>query len=121
MQTNEISFKFVDRIPNVLQKQVLYICIPCNVAVHACACGCGEKVVTPIDPSQWTLTYTGEAVSLYPSIGNFSYKCNSHYYIQDNRIKWVRQWPDSEIIEYEEGKKEAVKKKKSLWRRIFDD
>lgn len=84
-----IAPKFVSRIPKDLISGILYICIPCQVAVHLCACGCGEKVVTPLDDEKgWQLT-VGETVSLSPSIGNFSCKCKSHYYIRNNKIIWL--------------------------------
>jgi hypothetical protein len=66
-------------------------------AVHKCCCGCGEKVVTPFSPTDWKLTFDGETVSLHPSIGNWSFKCRSHYWIRENQIHWAPQWSDEEI------------------------
>lgn len=103
MKITKIRPEFVERIPENLSEGVLYICIPCNVAIHLCACGCNEKVVTPIDPSGWIMTYDGDSVSLCPSIGNWSYKCGSHYFIRNNRIDWLPQTTD---------KKKDKKKKK---------
>lgn len=86
--TNRMNIVFVDRVPATLRQDVLYICIECNVTVHLCACGCGEKVILPIHPDFWKITYDGETVSLSPSIGNFQYTCRSHYFIRNNRIIW---------------------------------
>ncbi|MEZ4720484.1 MAG: DUF6527 family protein [Flavobacteriales bacterium] len=68
-----------------------------GTASHLCACGCGEKVVTPFGRQFWKLTYDGESVSLRPSIGNWSYQCRSHYWIKNNRIEWDRTYNEAEI------------------------
>jgi hypothetical protein len=68
-----------------------------GTAVHRCACGCGEKVVTPFSPTDWKLIFDGETVSLHPSIGNWNFKCRSHYWIRENRVDWAPQWSAEEI------------------------
>jgi hypothetical protein len=45
--------------------------------------------VTPLSPTDWTLIYDGETVTLSPSIGNWSYKCRSHYFIRNSGIVWA--------------------------------
>jgi len=81
-----VTFEFVELIPNEREGGKVYISIPYLTAVHSCLCGCGMKVVTPIKPNKWTLTFNGEAISLSPSIGNWSFPCRSHYWIRDNRV-----------------------------------
>lgn len=88
---------FVEFVPAALQEGTLYVSIAYATAVHTCACGCGNKVVTPITPTDWQLTFDGESVSLYPSIGNWSFPCQSHYWIRENRIEWARRWSRREI------------------------
>lgn len=56
---------------------------------YLCACGCGKKVVLPIAPDFWSVKYNGEAVSLFPSIGNFQFPCKSHYWIRENVVVWA--------------------------------
>lgn len=73
-------------------------------------CGCGNKVVTPISPTEWELTFDGKSVSLHPSIGNWNFKCKSHYWITKNSVKFARMWNDKEISEGK--KKEEVLKAK---------
>ena len=85
--------EFVEFVPKDLVEGVLYISIAYRTAVHKCACGCGSKITTPIRPAQRRLTYDGEGVWLYPSIGNWSFPCQSHYWIEDNRIEWAKKWP----------------------------
>lgn len=90
MENKKIYPKFVEKIPHELKDGVLYICLRFNVIVHKCACGCGEKTVTPIDRKYgWILEYDGESVTLKPSIGNFNIKCKSHYFITRNKIEWL--------------------------------
>ena len=89
MKINKIKTEMVDRIPHELEEGILYICLDCMVAVHLCACGCKEKVITPLDDENgWKLYITTQGVSLEPSIGNFNQPCNTHYFIKNNKIKW---------------------------------
>jgi hypothetical protein len=81
----QIAFEFVDVVPATREDGKLYISIKYRTAIHSCFCGCGMKVVTPIRPTGWRLTYDGDAVSLHPSIGNWSFKCRSHYWIENSR------------------------------------
>lgn len=89
--------EFVEFVPKELEEGVLYISIPYRTAVHKCACGCGSKITTPIRPPRWRFTYDGEAVSLHPSVGNWSYPCQSHYWIKRNRIEWAPKWSRGQI------------------------
>ena len=95
--TKSIRPEFVEFIPEVVQDGILYISIAYATATHNCPCGCGERVVTPIKPTDWTLNWNGEAVSLNPSIGNWSVPCQSHYWIVENRIVWARKWTAAKI------------------------
>jgi len=97
LKLKSIRPEFVTYIPDVVKEGVLYISITYATATHKCACGCGEMVVTPISPTDWSLTWNGESVSLDPSIGNWSLPCQSHYWIMENRVVWARRWSVSEI------------------------
>ncbi|MFO1514338.1 MAG: DUF6527 family protein, partial [Verrucomicrobiota bacterium] len=66
-----ITHEFVEYIPEVLKEQTLYVSIIYKTAVHKCFCGCKREVVTPLSPSGWKLTFDGQSVSLYPSIGSW--------------------------------------------------
>ncbi|MET3465106.1 DUF6527 family protein [Variovorax atrisoli] len=83
-----LSHEFAEFIPEQLREGVLYVSTTYATAVHLCCCGCGQEVVTPLSPTDWTLSFNGETVSLSPSIGNWSLPCRSHYWIEDNRIEW---------------------------------
>jgi hypothetical protein len=54
-------------------------------------------VVTPISPTDWKLIFDGKSVSLYPSIGNWGFKCRSHYWIRNNQVEWALQMSQDEI------------------------
>ena len=111
MKIYEIKKEFVRRVPAELEEGVLYVCLDCDVVVHKCACGCGEKVVLPLSPEHWKLSYDGE-VTLSPSIGNYQYDCKSHYFIRDGKIVWVESSDEIPKV-----KKKRPKKRKPLFKR----
>jgi hypothetical protein len=92
-----LDHRFVNSIPRQLEPGVLYISIECATAIHTCCCGCGEEVVTPLTPTDWKLIFDGETVSLWPSIGNWSYACRSHYVIERNRVIEALPWSDRRV------------------------
>ena len=97
MKLQQISPVYVDTIPETLQDAMLYISESYGTAIHRCCCGCGEEVVTPLTPADWSLRREGDAVTLYPSIGNWSFACRSHYWIQRNRIVWSGSIPSQQV------------------------
>lgn len=92
-----LQHKFVKFIPQNLIQGKIYISIEYKTVTHLCACGCGEEVVTPITPTDWKLTFNGSSISLHPSIGNWDFKCNSHYWIQENKVIWAGKWDKKQI------------------------
>jgi hypothetical protein len=87
--SNPIKHEFVEFIPEVLAPGVVYVSIPYATAAHGCFCGCGSKVVTPLSRRGWSVTYDGESVTLYPSIGNYGLPCQSHYFIRNDQVVWA--------------------------------
>ena len=81
--------RFVEFIPRDLEPGVLYLSIEFATCVHGCACGCGNRVVTPLSPDDWRLAFDGETVSLWPSIGNWAFPCESHYWIRQDQAVWA--------------------------------
>ena len=109
MELREFELQVVRRMPEQMRFGILYVCFECNVVAHLCACGCGEKVVLPIDPNFWYVKYDGETVSMTPSIGNYQFACKSHYWIRENKVIWVN---DLAVA----GKQKKPKKhKKKRW------
>lgn len=101
---SSIDHQFVEYLPEQILDGVLYVSTRFTMAAHRCCCGCGTEVVTPLDPSDWRLTFDGKTVSLHPSIGNWSLDCQSHYWIREGQVIWARQWSRREI---EEGRARA--------------
>jgi hypothetical protein len=96
---------FVTNIPEIIDEKVLYISIDFATAIHKCCCGCGNEVVTPISPTDWKLIFDGKTVSLYPSIGNWSFSCQSHYWIENNKVIWAVKWTKEQIQDVREIEK----------------
>jgi len=97
IRQHRIEHRFVNSIPRKLEPGVLYVSIECATAIHSCCCGCGEEVVTPLTPTDWTLFFDGETVSIWPSIGNWNYACQSHYVIERNKVVQALPWTDKRI------------------------
>ncbi len=134
MRTNELDPVFVEFIPRQIDEGKLYISMEYATTVHLCASGCGQKVVLPLSPAEWQLHFDGEAVTLSPSVGNWEYPCQSHYWIRKNRVQWAKAWTKSQI---EAGKHRDQRDldtyftdratseptspvRKSPWRRLWD-
>ena len=78
--------QFVEFVPEPLDPGTLYVSMTYGTACQVCCCGCGLKVVTPLTPTDWSLWFDGDTVSLSPSIGNWDQPCRSHYVIESNKV-----------------------------------
>ena len=83
--------EFVEFIPEELREGVLHVSIPYATATHLCACGCGIEIVTPLSPADWEMTFNGETVSLWPSIGSWGLPCRSHYFIERGDVRLAKK------------------------------
>lgn len=82
LMTKEVKF-----IPDELENGLIYVSDEFQIAIHLCACGCGEKTVTPFgSPSGWELKKDIEGITLSPSIGNQNFACKSHYYLKNGKV-----------------------------------
>lgn len=108
--------KFVKNIPDTIENGMVYVSVDYSTAIHKCCCGCGNEIVTPISPTDWKLSFDGETISLYPSIGNWSLPCQSHYWITNNEVEWAPKWTKRQIergrIEEKQDKEKFYGKKK---------
>src|SRR5262245_37032299 len=84
-----LRHQFVEFIPDRLEDGTLYVSMAFATATHRCCCGCGKEVVTPLSPTDWRLTFNGKTISLEPSVGNWGFPCQSHYWISENRAVWA--------------------------------
>ncbi|MGK2858153.1 MAG: DUF6527 family protein [Thermoanaerobaculia bacterium] len=103
MKHTMLRHAFVEFLPEELAEGTLYVSVEYATAAHKCCCGCGNDVITPLSPNDWKLTFDGRTVSLFPSIGNWSFPCKSHYWIKNNKTEWARRWSDEEIAEIRAG------------------
>lgn len=102
MKRTTITPIFVNFIPEELNEGVIYISETYNTVVHRCCCGCGQEVVTPLSPVDWHLKKEGNFITIRPSIGNWSYPCQSHYLITRNKIEWAGGMTKREIQRVQE-------------------
>jgi hypothetical protein len=120
--------EFVDRIPKELGDGVIYISQKYATAAHNCCCGCGTKIVTPLKPGRWRLEMDDGLVSIYPSIGNWSAGCQSHYWIRDNRIDWAYAFTADEIAANrasdqharQKAHAERSRRERGFWARLWE-
>jgi hypothetical protein len=97
MKTKTLQHRFVENMPDQLEEGILYISLAYCIAIHNCVCGCGNEVSTPISPAGWEVTFDGETVSLSPSIGNWSFTCQSHYFITRGEVRQAFTWTSKQI------------------------
>lgn len=96
-QEKLLRHEFVEFIPDVLEVETLYVSMRFATVIHKCCCGCGEEIVTPLSPTDWKLIFDGKTISLDPSIGNWSFECQSHYWIKDSMVMWAPKWSREKI------------------------
>lgn len=89
MKIEKLETREVEHINDPLEDGVIYVSRRFETAIHRCACGCGEKTVTPFRDNGhgWVLTDDADGVTLRPSIGNQNFACGSHYWITNGRVE----------------------------------
>lgn len=97
MKRASVTARFVEFIPDIVEEGVLYISQKYGTIIHKCCCGCGEEVVTPLSPVEWQLKKNKNHVTLHPSIGNWNFRCRSHYWIIKNQIVWAESMSENKI------------------------
>jgi hypothetical protein len=85
-------------MPKQLERDILYVAEQFSTAAHLCACGCGEKIRTPLGPTEWTISGSLASPSLHPSVGNWQKPCRSHYWIHEGRVHWSGNWTDAQVL-----------------------
>lgn len=80
---------FVEFIPETIEPGKLYVSHEYATATHLCACGCGQKVVTPLSQHMWDMTEIDGKVTLSPSILNTACPFKAHYWIVEGDIRWT--------------------------------
>jgi hypothetical protein len=93
----QYTHEFVEFIPDDLVPGILFVSTTYATAAHLCMCGCGYEVISPISPHQWRMLFDGQSVSLAPSIGNWSFECESHYWLDRGTVDWAPKWSREHI------------------------
>lgn len=110
MRHKRLEHQFVRYIPEQLEPGVIYVSMEYSTAVHRCCCGCGQEIVTPFTPIDWKMTFDGETISLWPSVGNWKLPCRSHYIIRLGQVVEALPWTESEIAAEQRRDKEAKRR-----------
>lgn len=97
MRGTRITHRLVEFVPDELEPETVYVSMEHATVVHNCLCGCGGRVMTPLAPTEWRMTYDGETITLAPSIGNWSFACQSHYVIRRNEVIWMTRMSRAKI------------------------
>lgn len=103
MKAARFKHVLVDAIPEELQAGILYVAKDGDVAGHLCACGCRREVITPLSPTDWSLTLTRHGATLDPSIGNWAFPCRSHYFISGGNVVWAKDMSAKAIAKGRQG------------------
>ncbi len=96
-------------LPKELEEGFLYVSKEFGVAGHLCPCGCKNKIITPLDQTEWSFKEHNNEPTLYPSLGNWELPCKSHYWITDGLIEWSYQWTEKQISEGRQNEDEKRK------------
>lgn len=96
-RVTHLAAVFVEDIPEQLEDGYLYVSRECWVAMHNCACGCGEEVSTPLVRTEYELIFDDGGPSIWPSIGNHDFNCGSHYIIRSGKIVWAGKMSRKQI------------------------
>ena len=107
MKVARLEPQFLTSFPETLKPGYLYVSDRFATAAHVCPCGCGRKVLTPLSPAQWVLTFDG-TVSLSPSIGNWALPCQSHYVIERGIIRWAKGFSREQVRRNRESDDRAI-------------
>lgn len=100
MKVKTLRPHYVDQIPLQLDEGKIYICEDFKLTAHLCCCGCKEEVYLKLGPAKWNLTKNVDgSITMFPSVGNWKYKCQSHYWITNNQVIEAAMMSNSEIQE----------------------
>ena len=127
MKTEHFAQQSVNYMPKLLEAGILYVSEEFHTSAHLCACGCGQKVRTPLGPTEWTIRTDSRGPTLRPSVGNWQLPCKSHYLISNGSVQWSNQWTEKQIHagrQKEHARRsayyEAHKPNVSRWRLLLD-
>ena len=112
----KIRLQRVHYMPQDLDLGVLYYAEEFDAAAHLCACGCGEKIRTPIGPTEWSIEETDDGPTLRPSVGNWQRPCRSHYLITRGSIERSNMWTPEQI---EAGRRHEHQRREAYYAELY--
>ena len=89
------AYRSVDRIPKLLDAEVVYHSVEYEIGALLCACGCGHRVSLLV-PDSHRVTSEGGFATIHPSISVCDATCKSHYVIRAGRVEWLPAFSDHE-------------------------
>lgn len=105
-----------EQIPQILEPGTLYVSEKFEFTAHLCACGCGSKIRIPLGPTEWEFMDTKGGPTLFPSVGNWQQKCQSHYWITKGEIRWAPKWSPQEIAE---GRRREEERREAYYEELY--
>jgi hypothetical protein len=116
MKVSAITVQNVDFMPKQLEPGILYVSQKYGTAAHLCACGCGEKIRTPLGPTEWGVTGSDNYPNMWPSVGNWQKACRSHYVIQEGKIIWCGAWTPAQIVA---GRQQEERRRRAHYNQMY--
>jgi Family of unknown function (DUF6527) len=86
----------VDRLPVVLDENVVYVSEEYGLAALKCACGCGHRVTLLLGDGH-RVNELGGLADISPSIGVWDAACRSHFWIRHGKVVWGEEFSEAEI------------------------
>lgn len=86
----------VERLPAVLDENVVYVSEEYELAALNCACGCRHKITLLLGDGH-TVNEVGGLPDIFPSIGVWDAACRSHFWIRRGDVVWGKDFSEAEI------------------------
>lgn len=86
----------VERLPEVLDENVVYLSEEYGLAALKCACGCGHRVTLLVGDGH-TVKEIGGLADISPSVGVWDAACRSHFWIRNGKVIWATEFSEAEI------------------------
>lgn len=86
----------VERIPDALAAEVVYVSEEYEMAALRCPCGCGHRVLLLLGDGHTVSEINGWA-EVSPSIGVWDAPCKSHFFVREGKVIWATPYSQAAI------------------------